>query len=491
MAAEGTWPRGEAAAEPGTIAQTPPSWRPLEVQTLMAAEGAWPRGEAAAEPGTIAQTPPSWRPLEVRTLMAAEGAWPRGEAAAEPGTIAQTPPSWRPLEVQTLMAAEGAWPRGEAAAEPGTTGQTPRRRKPQEARTLMAAEGAWPWGEAAAEPGAIAQTPRRRKPQEARTLMAAEGAWPQEAAAEPGKLRKLLGDENRRGSGHRWRLRWRGRRERRRRCGRHRLHRLRGRRRGRPEQLRELSRFGSRRGWRRRRRGSTGFSMGWLLPCAYWGSVEHYDPRVEVEWGYGSLLGERDIMMHSFNYPLHWMPMAMIREGVEPYLPADKAVKMVAATMIPYAGDEFMMDYGEGSTGIYSNHKVKQVAWHRHYERFWIDSTGFCGWRWPMFFTNNTADKQGATPEAEPKFWNAVTGKNITFAEGMEIGRKIWNLDKSIWVLQGRHRDQEVFPVITFTTSHPKHASCPFLKMASGLTAQMRAEKTRQGQIRGMENQVL
>jgi aldehyde:ferredoxin oxidoreductase len=187
-------------------------------------------------------------------------------------------------------------------------------------------------------------------------------------------------------------------------------------------------------------------SASGLLPCAYWGSVEHYDPRVEVEWGYGSLLGERDIMMHSFNYPLHWMPMAMMRAGVEPYLSAEKAVKMVAATMIPYAGDEFMMDYGEGATGIYSDHKVKQVAWHRHYERFWIDSTGFCGWRWPMFFTNNTADRKGATPEAEPKFWNAVTGKNLTFADGMEIGRKIWNLDKSIWVLQGRHRNQEVFP---------------------------------------------
>jgi aldehyde:ferredoxin oxidoreductase len=183
-----------------------------------------------------------------------------------------------------------------------------------------------------------------------------------------------------------------------------------------------------------------------LLPLAYWGSMEHYDPRVEVEWGYGSILGERDIMMHSFNYPLHWMPMAMIREGANPYLSAEKAVRMVAATMIPYQNDAFMMDYGEGPTGIYSEHKVKQVAWHRHYERFWIDSTGFCGWRWPMFFTNNTVDRIGATPEAEPKFYNAVTGKNISFADGMELGRKIWNLDKAIWVLQGRHRNQEVFP---------------------------------------------
>ena len=28
----------------------------------------------------------------------------------------------------------------------------------------------------------------------------------------------------------------------------------------------------------------------------------------------------------------------------------------------------------------------------------------------------------------------------------MEIGRKIFNLDKAIWTLQGRHRDMEKFP---------------------------------------------
>jgi aldehyde:ferredoxin oxidoreductase len=194
-----------------------------------------------------------------------------------------------------------------------------------------------------------------------------------------------------------------------------------------------------------------------LLNLPYWGSAEHYDPRIEVEWGYGSLLGERDIMMHTFNYPLHWMPMAMMGAGVEPYLSADKAVEIVASTMIPYAGDTFMLDYGEGPTGIYSIHKVKQVAWHRHYERFWIDCTGFCGWRWPMFFTNNTLDKLGATPEAEPKFFNAVTGKNISFADGMEIGRKIWTLERAIWTLQGRHRDQEVFPDYIYDTPSRGH----------------------------------
>jgi aldehyde:ferredoxin oxidoreductase len=193
-----------------------------------------------------------------------------------------------------------------------------------------------------------------------------------------------------------------------------------------------------------------------LLPLAYWGSMEHYDPRVEVEGGYGSLLGERDLCCTA-SLSASLVPMAMMRAGATPYLSAEKAVQMVAATMIPYQNDVFMMDYGEGPTGIYSDHKVKQVAWHRHYERFWIDSTGFCGWRWPMFFTNNTTDRVGATPDAEPKFYNAVTGKNISFADGMEMGRKIWNLDKAIWVLQGRHRNQEVFPDYIYNKPSEAH----------------------------------
>ena len=63
-----------------------------------------------------------------------------------------------------------------------------------------------------------------------------------------------------------------------------------------------------------------------------------------------------------------------------------------------------------------------------------------------MCFTCNSADNRGATPQAEPRFFNAVTGKNITFADGMELGRKIFTLDRAIWTLQGRERSMEVFP---------------------------------------------
>jgi aldehyde:ferredoxin oxidoreductase len=178
------------------------------------------------------------------------------------------------------------------------------------------------------------------------------------------------------------------------------------------------------------------------LRLTYWGTQEHYSSQVEVEWGFGSLLGERDLMLHMMaNYPLHWMAIS----GA-PYLTAEEASKLYAEAMVPYNDDRYLVDYGEGETGIYSNSKVKQVAWVKHYEKFWVGAGGFCGWRWPQCITNNTADRRGATPQAEPKFWNAVTGKTGTFGDYMELGHKIYTLDRSIWALQGRHRDMEVFP---------------------------------------------
>jgi aldehyde:ferredoxin oxidoreductase len=182
-----------------------------------------------------------------------------------------------------------------------------------------------------------------------------------------------------------------------------------------------------------------------LLALPNWGYAEHYDPRLEVEWGYGSILGERDINEHSINFAVNKMPGMTIAAGMEPLMTAEKLVELLASKVPPYSGDPYMFDYGEGPTGIYSDHRVKTIAWHRHYTRYWLESLLFCDWVWPQFMTpNNPDNNSGATPEGEPRFFSAVTGKKTTFVEGMELGRKIWNLDRSIWVLQGRHRDLEV-----------------------------------------------
>ncbi len=189
-----------------------------------------------------------------------------------------------------------------------------------------------------------------------------------------------------------------------------------------------------------------------LLRHAHWGYMEHHDNPSEVEYSYGSILGERDSNDHSFTIPVHEMPRIGNISGTEPMLSAERLVEILSSKVVPFQGDPFMFDYGDGPTGIYSEHRVKEISWHRRYTRFWTESLGYCDFAWPNFINANAPDMQGATPDGEPRFFNAVTGKNITFEEGLETGRKIWNLDRAIWTLQGRHRDMEVFSGYVYTT---------------------------------------
>lgn len=179
-----------------------------------------------------------------------------------------------------------------------------------------------------------------------------------------------------------------------------------------------------------------------ILPLQEWGYPQHYDARTEVEWGYGSLMGERDINEHDFNNFVFWGPSIAALFGIQPACSAKQLSEIMAEKLVPYK-DPMMMNYSD--EGIYSESMAKTVAWHRHYTRFFKQSLNFCDWAWGDYFNPYGPDQRGMTGEGEPKFFNAVTGKNLTFEEGMEIGRKIWNLDRAIWILQGRNREMEVF----------------------------------------------
>lgn len=189
-----------------------------------------------------------------------------------------------------------------------------------------------------------------------------------------------------------------------------------------------------------------------ILPFTYWGLPEHgYDPRAELEWGYGSILGERDINEHCFN-ALYWDPTYAAMLGNDPKVTAEEAAKIYTDQMAPYEGDPLMLDFS--TENMYSEHICNLVLWHRHYTRFWKQSVMYCDWKWPDFCNAYTPDKYGSTGEAEQKFLNAVTGKNFSFLDGMDLGKKIWNLDHAIWTLQGRHRDMVVFAEYIYTTPY-------------------------------------
>lgn len=179
-----------------------------------------------------------------------------------------------------------------------------------------------------------------------------------------------------------------------------------------------------------------------LLPYPVWGQGYHHT-LPGVEWPYSSILSERDVNVHPYS---QWYTKE-IREK----LPAEKIVEMITDQMEPYEGDPFMLDYtwqGDQAftTGVYSQHKAKYVAWERHYHKFYNNSLGWCDASGFTAFINTNAtagDNRGIAKEVMTRCFNAVTGKNMTYADGMEIGRKIWNRDRAIWILQGRHRDVE------------------------------------------------
>jgi len=105
-----------------------------------------------------------------------------------------------------------------------------------------------------------------------------------------------------------------------------------------------------------------------LLPFPHWGIAVHYDPRVELEWGYGTILGDRDINEHDFNW-LFWRAAGADFYGLEPTATADEAVKIYTDKMVPFEGDPLMLDYSDEN--MYSEHIAKLVSGHRWYTPFW------------------------------------------------------------------------------------------------------------------------
>ena len=185
-----------------------------------------------------------------------------------------------------------------------------------------------------------------------------------------------------------------------------------------------------------------------LLKFPHWGLPMHKLERSQLDWGYGTLLGDRDINEHCFD-TLRAFPTYFKRFGRR-LPPAKGVVNAVASRMEPFQGDLKMLDFSSGN--MYSDHMVKLVTWHRCYTRFWKQSVQLCDFRWPDFLNVYGPRQTGAAGTAEQRFFNDVTGRNFTFLDGIELGKKIWHLDNAVWSLQGRHRDMVKFADYIYTS---------------------------------------
>lgn len=200
-------------------------------------------------------------------------------------------------------------------------------------------------------------------------------------------------------------------------------------------------------------------SASGLFAYPQWGYSQHYDPRLEVEWSYGSMFGDRDINEHGLNWHVYWMPLITSMVGEEPLVNAEELVNQMSRST--GLDDPKCFDYS--TEGIYSDEKLRCVAWHRHYSRFWVQSMGMCDWVWPYLINYAAPDGKliGASPEYEVLMYKAVTGKDLSYKESLALGHRIFTLDRAIWHLQGRHRDQEVFAEYVYTQPTTKPYPLP------------------------------
>lgn len=184
------------------------------------------------------------------------------------------------------------------------------------------------------------------------------------------------------------------------------------------------------------------------LPVLPWGYPIHYDPRTEVYWGYASLVSSRDINCHDFNAISYWIPNLDVAAGKTPVVSAAQASEIIAEKCSPY-NDPLMIDFSDDN--MYSIHMAHTTAWLLHYSLFWKQSCGLCDNAFADFINPYAPENKGLTPEGEIAFFRAVTGKKMSFENSMEIGRKIFTLNRAIWALQGRHRDMETFADYMYT----------------------------------------
>ena len=174
----------------------------------------------------------------------------------------------------------------------------------------------------------------------------------------------------------------------------------------------------------------------------YWGIQEHgYDSRSEVEWGYGSILTDRDINSHDFNI-MFWNVNLSMLHGTPYRIEASEIAKLITDKLKPYVDSPNAINYADDN--IYSDDVLNLVRWYIHYNRFWKNTALFCDLRWADLYDTNAPGNIGATADedvGEQVYWNAVTGEGISFVDGLTKGHKTFILQNAIWTLQGRHRD--------------------------------------------------
>jgi hypothetical protein len=105
--------------------------------------------------------------------------------------------------------------------------------------------------------------------------------------------------------------------------------------------------------------------------------------------------------------------------------------------------------------------------------KFWRDCAMTCDqdnvWKnWGHDQGNaDPTQAHGLMPDFFTRFFNAVTGLNYTWEDGLDMGKKLWDFERAILALHGRHRSEEYFPPFPPYDSYVYHVGQPYLQTAA------------------------
>lgn len=190
-----------------------------------------------------------------------------------------------------------------------------------------------------------------------------------------------------------------------------------------------------------------------VLPAIYNIGESHWG--IYVDWAYASLFADnRDINFHSTSTVL----------GNSESRPIEWRAQRAGEVMWPWDPDPTVCD--RSPDGVYSLGMARCVSWMVRYSAFYRDSAMMCCWNMgPVFFSNLTEDGYGLNPRYEEDFLNSITGRDISYPEGLgTYGRRSLNLQRAISVLGGKHRDEDYFPPYPPYTSYVYTEGQPYLQ---------------------------
>jgi aldehyde:ferredoxin oxidoreductase len=146
--------------------------------------------------------------------------------------------------------------------------------------------------------------------------------------------------------------------------------------------------------------------------------------------------------------------------------------KTDAVTSLGYPWYDPMM-FDQSEEGVYSLGMARYVSFTQRMAKFWRDCAMTCDqdnvWKNWQHDQGNADPEQasGLMPDFFTRFFNAVTGLGWTWEDGLDMGKKIWDFERAILALHGRHRNEEYFPPFPPYDSYVYHDGQPYLQTAA------------------------